>query len=1780
MVKRSFLAILMACAALSDLAVAEEPVNIPDRKLKAAVEDAIQTVDPTPTDMLGLTSLSCHDLGIADLTGLEYATNLVYLDLRQNRLISSVAPLAGLVNLQHLAIDNNQIYDISALAGLTNLQWLNLHENQISDISALAGMTQLEWLNFHQNQVSDISVLAGLTNLTYLVLNHNPVSDISALAALKKLRYLTLYEAVNTAPDCPLDEAAYCTYLVQIAANNPGIELTYRDNPTPPQAVAASDGTYPDKVRITWNGVCNGPEGYKEPHYYIVYRSDSPTGAKTGISGWIYSNTSFDDTSVSPGVHYWYWVTSTLNWEFGQGDEGSTGSGASHTLTTTSTAGGTVSTPGIGSFQYGLGTTVSVTATAGLNHHFVNWTGTAVTAGKVANASSASTTVTMDGDYTLQANFGIEERTLTTSSTAGGTVSTPGIGSYSYDHATPASVVATAEANYYFVNWTGTAVTAGKVANASSASTTVTVDGNYTLQANFGIEGRTLTTSSTAGGTVRTPGIGLFRYDHGSSASVVATAEANYYFVNWTGTAVTAGKVANASSASTTVTVDGNYTLQANFAVDRNTLTISAGSGGTVSTPGVGTFQYDHGTTVSVTAAAAANYHFVNWTGTAVTSGKVANATSATTTVTVDGNYTLQANFAIGQQTLTTSAASGGTVNTPGVGTFQYDHGTTVSVTATAAANYHFVNWTGTAVTSGKVANVTSATTTVTMDGNYTLQANFAVDRNTLTISAASGGTVSTPGVGTFQYDHGTTVSVAAAAASGYHFANWTGTAVTSGKVANATSATTTVTVDGNYTLQANFAVDRNTLTISAGSGGTVSTPGVGTFQYDHGTTVSVTATAAANYHFVNWTGTAVTSGKVANANSASTTVTMDGDYTLQANFAIGQQTLTTSAASGGTVSTPGVGTFQYDHGTTVSVTATAAANYHFVNWTGTAVTSGKVANATSATTTVTVDGNYTLQANFAIGQQTLTTSAASGGTVSTPGVGTFQYDHGTTVSVTATAAANYHFVNWTGTAVTSGKVANATSATTTVTVDGNYTLQANFAVDRNTLTISAGSGGTVSSPGVGTFQYDHGTTVSVTATAAANYHFVNWTGTAVTSGKVANANSASTTVTVDGNYTLQANFAIGQQTLTTSAASGGTVSTPGVGNFQYDHGTTVSVTATAGTNYHFVNWTGTAVTSGKVANATSATTTVTVDGNYTLQANFAVGQQTLTTSAASGGTVSTPGVGNFQYDHGTTVSVTATAAANYHFVNWTGTAVTSGKVANATSATTTVTMDGNYTLQANFAIGQQTLTISAASGGTVSTPGVGTFQYDHGATVSVTATAAANYHFVNWTGTAVTSGKVSDATSASTTVLMDGDYTLRADFEGTRYTLTITSTVGGSVAMPASGVGSYTYPAGALVWLDAATNPLFKFAGWRGGLYANESQASITMTADVAVEAHFESLLDTIYVDDDAPSDLGPDDANVSDLNQNGTASHPLDGIQKAIAVAKKGAKIVILPGTYLETIDLLGKGIELDGLTCGDGVIGSFPVINGQGKGTVVTCTQGEGTSCVLSGLVITGGRGRVAGGIVCLASSPSFVNCLIVGNHLSDPNDAGYIGESRQDVVNGGALYCRDSNATFVNCTIAGNWGVSGGPALGFKDSRVILANSIVWGNGPVAMVAQGTQQPVVTYSDVSGGWVGTGNLNKDPLFAVPGFWASPKDLTKVVNGSDPAAVWVKGDYHLRSQMGRWDSVLGWVKDVVASPCIDAGDPASLIGQEPNPNGLRINLGVYGGTCQASKSGGAGS
>ena len=81
-----------------------------------------------------------------------------------------------------------------------------------------------------------------------------------------------------------------------------------------------------------------------------------------------------------------------------------------------------------------------------------------------------------------------------------------------------------------------------------------------------------------------------------------------------------------------------------------------------------------------------------------------------------------------------------------------------------------------------------------------------------------------------------------------------------------------------------------------------------------------------------------------------------------------------------------------------------------------------------------------------------------------------------------------------------------------------------------------------------------------------------------------------------------------------------------------------------------------------------------------------------------------------------------------------------------------------------------RTLDCSSTIGGTVTKPGPGSFRYEPGSTVTIIATPNPSYHLVNWTGTAVTAGKVADANAPTTTVLMDNDYTLIANFEVNPY--------------------------------------------------------------------------------------------------------------------------------------------------------------------------------------------------------------------------------------------------------------------------------------------------------------------------------------------------------------------------------------------------------------------------
>jgi uncharacterized repeat protein (TIGR02543 family) len=205
-----------------------------------------------------------------------------------------------------------------------------------------------------------------------------------------------------------------------------------------------------------------------------------------------------------------------------------------------------------------------------------------------------------------------------------------------------------------------------------------------------------------------------------------------------------------------------------------------------------------------------------------------------------------------------------------------------VNLVAAADSGYKFVSWTGDV---GAIANVNLPVTTITMQGNYVIKANFEpipAGTFSLTASSSAGGSVTAPGEGVFLYDGGTVVNLVAAADSGYKFVNWTGDV---GTIANVNLPVTTITMEGNYVIKANFEpipAGKFSLTASSSAGGSVTAPGEGVFLYDAGTVVNLVAAADSGYKFVNWTGDV---GTVANVNLPATTIAMQGNYVIKANF-------------------------------------------------------------------------------------------------------------------------------------------------------------------------------------------------------------------------------------------------------------------------------------------------------------------------------------------------------------------------------------------------------------------------------------------------------------------------------------------------------------------------------------------------------------------------------------------------------------------------------------------------------------------------------------------------------------------------------------------------------------------------------------------------------------------------------------------------------------------------------------------------------------------------------
>ncbi|MBR0304764.1 MAG: fibronectin type III domain-containing protein [Bacteroidales bacterium] len=844
---------------------------------------------------------------------------------------------------------------------------------------------------------------------------------------------------------------------------------------------------------------------------------------------------------------------------------------------------------------------------------------------------------------------------------------------------TTITLTPTVNAHYHLTGWS--------FEDAQGGSVDVTVTDNTFAMPAFDVYVAMLTAPDqytiaatadpAAGGTVN----GAGTYDYGTEITLTATANAGYTFVNWT----KGGELVSLTP-TCTLTVTEAATYVANFSVNSYNITANVAPANSGSVEGAGSYTY--GSTATLTATAATGYHFVNWT-----KDDVEVSPNATYSFTVAEAGAYVAHFQINNYDITVSAnpTEGGTVS--GAGNYNYE--STAILTAIANEGYTFVNW-----TKGGESVSTNATCTLTVTEAAAYVANFELNSYEITATAnpTEGGTVN--GAGT--YDYGTEITLTATANAGYTFVNWT-----KGGEPVSTNPTCTLTVTEAAAYVANFSLNSYavTATVNPAEGGTVT--GAGT--YFHGDNVTLTATANNGYHFVNWT-----ENDAEVSTDASYSFTFTGARNLVANFAITPAGLSWSAQDftgytmidfnnwKPTVNNPNNVTLRYgcvegnvptqggvEVDATTGVIGMAAAYGHIHPISGTF----HIYAVHETDETAYYDSiAYTLNV-LPIALVGLTKNIDEGGSVSMPdatdvptlthhyttlaGTPTAFVAQGQDLNVLAENATGYHFTGWTlsneplaTTAAYTYHVPDAITGTSALVTD----IKAVF--DTNTYTLTVLSDDVIMGSANGSTTAKHFLSYEISATPNTDYHFTQWS-----DGNTQNPR----TVTLTENTTYTAEFAVNSYAITTGVLPANSGSVTGAGT--YNHFDNATLTATATTGYTFTNWT----ENGVVVNATNPYE-FQVTGARELVANFSLNTYAVSASAnpAAGGTVTGAGT----YDHGTNVTVTATANDGYAFVNW-----TEGGQEVSTNASYSFTFTEGRTLVANFTPIIYTVTFNPGTG-------------------------------------------------------------------------------------------------------------------------------------------------------------------------------------------------------------------------------------------------------------------------------------------------------------------------------------------------------------------------------------------------------------------------------------------------------------------------------------------------
>ncbi len=311
--------------------------------------------------------------------------------------------------------------------------------------------------------------------------------------------------------------------------------------------------------------------------------------------------------------------------------------------------------------------------------------------------------------------------------------------------------------------------------------------------------------------------------------------------------------------------------------------------------------------------------------------------------------------------------------------------------------------------------------------------------------------------------------------------------------------------------------------------------------------------------------------------------------------------------------------------GTPVTLTATAASGSGFSGWTVTGAPAGTCTGTTNpCLVTVTAATNVTADFKPLNLNYTLNASAGPGGTINP--AGTVKINYGASQTLTVTPFAGYMptlKIDGIAVVLTNNKY-------TLSNVSASHIAIASFSLPTETITASAGTGGSISPSGP--ISVNYGANQIFTLTPNAGY-----TATLVVDGTaVTLTNNKYTLIAVTASHTVTANFTSSStEPITASAGTGGTISPSGTVAVNGGADQTFTVTPNAGYN-STLKVDGTAVTLTNNAYTLNNVTTP-----HTVVASFSLQTEAITASAGDGGTIYPAGTVNINYGASLTLIVT-----------------------------------------------------------------------------------------------------------------------------------------------------------------------------------------------------------------------------------------------------------------------------------------------------------------------------------------------------------------------------------------------------------------------------------------------------------------------------------------------------------------------------------------------------------